>query len=97
MTNEATKPKTTAASSGQVDQIVMRYAKDFDPATPVVENCKYMATLGKIQTLEQQLDKAEELINTLYESGNLKIDMEELVQKHLTVHNAKLTGRGPES
>jgi|APLak6261663543_1056040.scaffolds.fasta_scaffold04581_4 hypothetical protein len=85
--NEDTKPKTTAASSGQVDQIVMRYAKDFDPDAPVVENCKYMAALGKIQTLEQQLDKADELINTLYESGDLKIYMEELVQAHLTAYN----------
>jgi len=61
----------------------MRYAKDFDPATPVVENCKYMEALGRIQDLERQVDKAEDLINALYESGNLKIDMDELVQNYL--------------
>lgn len=34
----------------------MRYAKDFDSDTPVVENCKYMAALAEIQELEK--DKA---------------------------------------
>lgn len=57
MLNEATKPKSTAASSGQVDQIVMCYAKDFDPDTPVIENCKYMAALGRIQDLERALSE----------------------------------------
>jgi hypothetical protein len=46
-----------------------------------------LTAFGKIQTLEQQLDKADELINTLYESGDLKIYMEELVQAHLTAYN----------
>lgn len=34
----------------------MRYAKDFDPDTPVIENCKYMQALSKIQELDGALD-----------------------------------------
>jgi len=30
----------------------MRYAKDFNPETRVIENCKYMAALGRIKKLE---------------------------------------------
>ena len=32
-----------------------RYAKDFDPCTRVVENCKYIAAIGKMQDAEQAL------------------------------------------
>lgn len=37
----------------------MRYAKDFDPATPVIENCKYMQALGKIQQLNEAITKLQ--------------------------------------
>lgn len=37
------------------------------------------------KSLEQRLDKTDELLNTIYESGDLRIRMERLVQNHLTV------------
>ena len=38
---------------------------------------------GRIKVLERELDRANELINKLYESGVLSSDEEELVQNYL--------------
>lgn len=54
-----------------------RYAKDFDPDTRVVENCKYMAALGRIQELESMpimnariLAAAVEIMEYMYDLLN---------------------------
>ena len=33
-----------------------RYARDFDPSTRVVENCRYMAAIGEIQNMQARID-----------------------------------------
>lgn len=45
--------------------------------------------MNKIKYLELQIDSANELINTLYESGCLDLEREALVRKYFSINKQK--------
>lgn len=65
MGNESTEVKPNDAVAAPVDGVVMRYAREFDPSTRVVENCKYMAALGRIQDLKEVASAMREWIDAV--------------------------------